>query len=209
MSYEYRPLDAEQKEFRLLTVQGYSISTDPVRCTMSHASLRNAQKPRYEAISYVWGDQTKRSFIIVDGKVLGVPASAEYVLRRMRKEEEDRMLWIDAVCINQDDLEERNHQVALMVDVYSNTSLCLVWLGEAVCSGDRIVRAIQLVLGDARSVCANFRMFFECIGGLYDRQSSMQQWVYTKHGFSVPFSNDDFRSLELLFDCPWFERLWV
>lgn len=125
----YLPLNAERKEIRLLTVHAASAGpTDTLRCTIEHASLLD--HPQYETTSYCWGDKYRRWYIIVESCIFDVPESAHSTLRRMRRPDRDRKLWIDAVCINQKDPGERGHQVALMYDVYRNTTMNLVWLGD-------------------------------------------------------------------------------
>ena len=59
-----------------------------------------------------------------------VPVTAEAALRRMRYVSETRVLWIDSVCINQNNLAERSQQVAIMTEVFQSGSKNLIWLGE-------------------------------------------------------------------------------
>ncbi|KAK1749916.1 heterokaryon incompatibility protein-domain-containing protein [Echria macrotheca] len=82
----------------------------------------------YEAISYVWGSAEKTKSIICNGAQLAITANLENVLRRVRLPDSTRKLWADAICINQDDVSERNQQVGLMDKVYSlarNVLFCL------------------------------------------------------------------------------------
>jgi hypothetical protein len=60
-----------------------------------------------------------------------VTANCEAALRKLRNRDSERILWIDAICINQDKTLERNHQVTLMRDIYSKASRVVVWLGKA------------------------------------------------------------------------------
>jgi hypothetical protein len=85
---------------------------------------------QYETISYVWDDPTLRSPIRLDGEVVNIPQSAERALRRFRWKTSERMVWIDAVCINQADLIERSQQVAIMADIYRGGLRNLVYLGD-------------------------------------------------------------------------------
>ncbi|QIW99707.1 hypothetical protein AMS68_005225 [Peltaster fructicola] len=117
----YRPL--KENEIRLMILHpGSDITCDPV-----HVSL--TALPSYETISYVWGKDTERGTILLDNEHADVPASTRRALKRMQVDE-DRILWIDAVCINQNDDEERSRQVALMATIYSSGTKNLVWLGE-------------------------------------------------------------------------------
>lgn len=110
----YQPLDNESLEIRLLTVYPATDPSEvPVKCSLSHANLGKEPKPEYETISYTWGKSTERKAIIVDDFSLEVPISAERAIRRMRLRDQKRVLWIDAICVNQADTSERNHQVGL------------------------------------------------------------------------------------------------
>lgn len=84
----------------------------------------------YDALSYAWGDPGRVEKIVVNGKWLGVARNLHTGLLRLRHPKEHRRLWIDAICINQNDTNERNHQVGMMQRVYSAASSVIVWLGD-------------------------------------------------------------------------------
>ncbi|KAI1103444.1 HET-domain-containing protein [Jackrogersella minutella] len=114
-------------DFRMLTL--LPSSTDqPLECILEHGDIN--ESPPYEAISYVWGNIQDKSEIICNGKALAITAALDAVLRHFRFPSEKRTLWVDAVCINQDDDEERGRQVSRMKDIYSKASRVLIWLGE-------------------------------------------------------------------------------
>ena len=87
----------------------------------------------YEALSYVWGDPTPVVFVkCVDGAnegALGVGASLAKALIAFRLTEQTRRIWVDALCINQKDVAERQSQVRMMGAVYSKAEHVLCWLG--------------------------------------------------------------------------------
>jgi hypothetical protein len=87
--------------------------------------------PTYEAISYRWGDATKVRLITIGGKKLEITANAFQVISRRASYWDPKLIWIDSVCINQKDLEERSRQVQLMRELYRNASRVIAWLGEA------------------------------------------------------------------------------
>jgi hypothetical protein len=127
----YHPLDAEKKEIRLLTIQPGEWD-DVVRCRLDTVSLD--EKPVYEALSYVWGgsvdEPAERAGIIVDAVGTMVTVNLQRALRRLRDAKSDRVMWVDALCINQGDAAERGHQVGKMNAVFSSCSRCMIWLGE-------------------------------------------------------------------------------
>jgi hypothetical protein len=87
-------------------------------------------QPAFEALSYVWGDPGVTVPIGVDGCELFVTTNLESFLRRLRSVDETRILWADAICIDQTNLAERSSQVNLMADIYRSAKKVLIWLGE-------------------------------------------------------------------------------
>ncbi|CAI6333456.1 unnamed protein product [Periconia digitata] len=85
---------------------------------------------KYAAVSYTWGsghDSIRR--ILLNGSIICVRKNIWNFLSRIADEGERQLLWIDALCIDQQNLFERNHQVAIMGDIYSRASKVLIWLG--------------------------------------------------------------------------------
>ncbi|OCL14918.1 HET-domain-containing protein [Glonium stellatum] len=91
----------------------------------------NETNEPYEALSYCWGSESPSSPILVNESYqISVRANLESALRRLRHKEKSRYLWIDAICINQEDIQEKAHQVARMADIYNEAGQVNVWLGE-------------------------------------------------------------------------------
>lgn len=98
-----------------------------IRCSLHVASL--SERPAYEALSYVWGDENNLIPIQVSGRTIGVTHNLHSALTRLRLGHEDRAVWIDQLCINQDDYGEKSTQVQLMREIYSNCTSGIIWLG--------------------------------------------------------------------------------
>ena len=103
---------------------------------ISLAEVRSQKEEHdYEALSYTWatedGDCKRSSQIRCGGTRIWVTKNCELALRYLRKENSNRVLWVDAICINQKDNKERGHQVGMMRNVYSKATEVLVWLGES------------------------------------------------------------------------------
>jgi hypothetical protein len=96
----------------------------------------NNKKLEYEALSYVWGSPERTREVIVrakwprSNKVLRISKNLSTALRYLRQQDEERILWVDAICINQDDLNERSKEVKMMGSIYKNARRVVVWLGE-------------------------------------------------------------------------------
>lgn len=84
----------------------------------------------YEALSYVWGDPSVTVPIVINGCELLITTNLERFLQRLRRADEMRVLWADAICIDQTNVEERSSQVNLMADIYRSAEKVLIWLGE-------------------------------------------------------------------------------
>ncbi|CZR70286.1 uncharacterized protein PAC_20188 [Phialocephala subalpina] len=104
------------------------ISDEPISCKLRTVSLD--ENIEYDALSYVWGDANDRQVIWVNGLKLHVGRNLATALTFMRADK-IRTMWVDAICINQDDIPERNSQVPLMREIYSKATTTVVWLGAS------------------------------------------------------------------------------
>lgn len=117
--YTYQPLKAPD-EIRLLSLLPHKQDPNkPIECRFQHVRL--VDQPQYEALSYTWGDQQVQHPVTVDttGKEVSVGRNCLSALRCLRRAEEPRLLWIDALCINQADNKEKASQVPIMGDIYT------------------------------------------------------------------------------------------
>ncbi|KAF4925688.1 Heterokaryon incompatibility protein 6, OR allele [Colletotrichum viniferum] len=127
----YQPL--VEDEIRLLTVWPGSFG-DAVRCSLAVTTTTRGYE-EYDAISYTWagdGDIIDKSGrVSIASEDFPVTPNCEAVLRRVRQEWTPRIVWIDAICVNQDDLHERGRQVSLMPQIYSRAREVIIYVGEA------------------------------------------------------------------------------
>jgi len=129
--FPYSPLDQESREIRILVLDP-GTSGSRISFHLKTASFKNERHfLEYEALSYEWGDSTRDKQIFIRDHAIEVRENLWYALDALRLPNEPRFLWIDAICINQNDISERNHQVQQMADIYSQASRVLVWLGTA------------------------------------------------------------------------------
>lgn len=131
MSSPYQPLDLSKREFRVLHLLPASQPSDDIHCRLQHVAFGSEEPtPIYEALSYVWGDPTVTATVTIDYTPIQVTVSLESALRRLRLSDKPRILWVDAICINQYDNGEKTHQVCIMSYLYNSASEVLVWLGD-------------------------------------------------------------------------------
>lgn len=138
----YSILDPSKRQIRLLRVLSDGDTPDSeqgsslVRCELSVHSLNHDNPPSYTALSYVWGPPSTMSgsaddTLVVNGEAIPARENLLLALRAFRRREDTTYLWVDAVCINQDDLEEKMTQIKLMGDIYSLAERTVIWLGPA------------------------------------------------------------------------------
>lgn len=142
-TYKYRSVSRDHPDTHLLTLYPAELYSDEIRIqlTKTRLSLPNSDIAEYEALSYAWGDPTMTyAATVVDsvgededdnwpGGVLPITSNMNTALRCLRHRQKPRVLWIDALCINQSDLKERSHQVQWMDLVYRKARRVIVFLG--------------------------------------------------------------------------------
>jgi Heterokaryon incompatibility protein (HET) len=129
--YQYNPL-AQRGRIRVLDLQPARFHRAGVYITLREISLHDVLSGReyYEALSYVWGNHGRIKKISCSDRTLLVTPNCLQALRYLRNKNTARTLWIDAICINQDNLEEKAYQVAIMGEVYRLAVTVLIWYGE-------------------------------------------------------------------------------
>ncbi|KAJ5659082.1 Heterokaryon incompatibility [Penicillium longicatenatum] len=86
----------------------------------------------YEALSYVWGNDSEKTPIQIDGRTLEITPNLRLALFNLREPNKSRTFWVDAICIRQDCIDERNQQVAFMDEIYRRARRTVVWLSDEV-----------------------------------------------------------------------------
>lgn len=174
--YRYHPLS--KHEIRLLHLHPGETHTR-IHLRLVQVQLRD--RTNYEALSYVWGSSAERTSIVCNeaGDVLSVTKNCKTALRTLRLRAAMRTLWIDAICINQNDVEERNQQIQLMPDIYSMADRVVAFLGEASDDSDL---GMDLVLDDWNSIFRNNRtpvgsLQRKAIDGILERAYFQRVWI--------------------------------
>ncbi|KAK4158680.1 heterokaryon incompatibility protein-domain-containing protein, partial [Cladorrhinum sp. PSN259] len=134
----YTPLAAAQDQFRLLEILPDPDGVNaPLRCKL-HVCALSASIGTYHALSYSWvaDDYNQQQDIVseqprieCDGVEMVISLNLSRALRRLRLADSSRIIWADAICINQSDLGERSQQVARMGDIFRSAHEVIVWLG--------------------------------------------------------------------------------
>lgn len=132
MVYRHLPLEGADS-LRLLRLNPWR-EDDEISWSLIHTTLANCVP--YEALSYAWGSSSLTETLNLDeGGIasddihMAITKNLKEALVALRLTEGPRHLWVDAVCIDQANVKERNHQVAQMGTIYANASRVVVWLG--------------------------------------------------------------------------------
>lgn len=198
--YRYMPLNAG--EIRMVEIEA-GLGSSVIRCAIVHDQLNKYRAhssddrfgTTYEALSYTWGNSTKKESIELFDRCssrsrditgnaqsfrwLHVTSNCAAALRRLRHKSEKRRVWIDAICIDQSNIAERNSQVRLMAQIYRNARRAIVYLGDAsVKESDAISTLIYL--HQSKSLCVSDLLHDERVG-----------------------------AVQHLLARPWFSRIWV
>jgi hypothetical protein len=159
-TYTYAPLDEARKQIRLLHLapkpDRAADCEDPakvtdenrIHCSFSVVSLDDEQE--FEALSYAWGDPKQVVPVWLEGHEIKVTVSLHCALDNLRMTEADgdRVIWADALCINQGDQQERQSQVAQMHYIYSKASQVVAFLGEAWEGCDIVMGYLAMIASD-------------------------------------------------------------
>lgn len=187
-TYRYTPWPANS--IRLLRLQPHSDEHASIQCQLFEYPLVDSGKGThlYEALSYVWGSEEKHRCVSTTEGDIYITENLHAALLRLRDRSLERIIWADAICINQDDFEERIRQVKMMAKIYAGASRVVVWL-EAATKSCPV---------DNEEATADVRRALEAISRAADGQ--------------LKKSSDDEASrlaIHNLLQRSWFERMWV
>lgn len=145
--YQYSPLSSEMSIRLLELYPGHG--NDNLECTLHHTELEKA--PKYETISYAWGNPANKSNVLCDGKIIIVTQNLKEALLRLRLKDRSRVIWADAICINQIDIVEKGSQVRVMKRIYDEATRVCVWLGYTTAQVQPAVELIDEIVNHASS----------------------------------------------------------
>lgn len=168
-------------------------------------AAKESQEP-YEALSYTWGCFRNPAVVQVLGDTdmtpttyLEVTRNLETALRNLRQEHCPRVLWIDAICIDQSNIAERNVQVKRMKDIYRRSYRTIIWLGQAENDSSNALTMLDY-LG---------RQCEGTVSGIIIDSPGAEHMDWYGPGTSLPWTPKTWDSVMVLLNRPWFDRVWV
>lgn len=176
--YRYSSLPPGGDSIRLLRLMPDKDETAPIQCQLFNYSLQESSKGThpYEALSYVWGTPDKTLPIFINNHRFKVTVNLHGALSRLRGRSIERTIWVDAVCINQADEKEKEHQIQSMVKIYGQATRVIVWLGGTEHDSDLAVEEIRAVGKEPSNFWNNERKQ-EAIRTLLERPWFRRIWV--------------------------------
>lgn len=169
---------------------------DPIACKLHTCELDGAH---FEALSYVWGTSSLTERISCDSKSIYITVNLRDALIQARNRFEPRALWVDSICINQEDREEKGLQVALMAEIYKSSSCTVICLGR----------------NDAQTHAVHAAGLLADVNAMMDRVVQDKDFSWKPDSFPEPDSDDPllsdtrWESVAILTGQPWFSRGWV
>ena len=146
-AFKYKAIN-EHDAIRLILLQPAADISARLECSIEHVNLSQYNEDlinHYTALSYVWGDATEKRDIVVDGCSLSITGNLDSALRHIRHTKDIIKIWADAICINQEDIQERGQQVQQMGTIYFIAVHTIIYLGEASAEIDDVLTLLSSV----------------------------------------------------------------
>jgi len=188
MKYVYEPLDKVPGAIRVLALQPAPHLDAPIQGSLEPVTHRTFP---YIAISYVWGNPTITNWISLAGYEHGVGSNVFNVLRSVRSKSRTLFLWIDAICINQENIQERNTQVQNMANIYRNASEVIGWLGNKTLDFDAGFCLLKiLIAGSSHQYLEDkaYETSWDALVRLLDRPYWTRVWILQETAINLRVS---------------------
>jgi hypothetical protein len=138
LHFRHEPLPDSTSHLRLL-----KILRNDIRVVCELTTWHISAAPPYHALSYTWGDEVSPCRITINGRYMVVRSNCAYVLQQAFASDRSVHYWIDAICIDQSSAEEKNHQVALMGQLYKGAAHVLACVGSTADDSDFLFSMID------------------------------------------------------------------
>lgn len=194
----YKPLKTRQT--RLLVLQPAKSTSSELRAELVCSSL--LANPNYEALSYTWGDTSVRKPMTLCKQPFFVLENLDAALRSLRHTRKDRVIWVDALCINQQDLDERRQQVQQIRVIYEQAQQVIIWLGEPGDGGRAGIKRLNFWSSWTIHAWKRNRELGHPIRREF---SSSIGWQTT----SNLMREQEYGEMSEILDRPWWRRVWI
>ena len=159
-SAELNTYDCASSLYKSLPIRGEDVrviklkpgrGSDPISCDLfvrSLKSLKSTSEPQshlllYKALSYVWGEPIFSNPMLCNGHQFSVTSNLCSALQHLRNDVSPVILWVDQICINQTDVDERNRQLRNVGEIFKLAQSVIVWLGVKAQNSDLAMKALE------------------------------------------------------------------
>jgi hypothetical protein len=196
--YDKLALDSAKNQIRLLRISPRLEDDDGIICGNLHVASLHDHLDFY-ALSYAWESSETQEVIQLDGIGFSVARNLYRALFAVRRTYPEITIWIDAICINQTSIPERNSQVQLMRNIYISASQVVVWLGEGSQETDSAIAFFKKAARMKRP------------DTLLDMKPKASQGVPTLPNFiaEVGLPNFEMKNVGTFLGLSWFRRTWI
>jgi hypothetical protein len=180
-------------------------------CSLNSVKLDDPNRPSYTALSYTWGDplgvgremqrERPHEYINCDGSLISITPNLRDALVRLTSTHLNKFLWIDAICINQANHDERSKQVSLMGDIYAEATAVLVWLGEHDTHSKVALPLIHDFQKKLKAMTGN--------SGRVKQYSLDDRGIFEELDLGTPYTTAQWESILTFYGRHWFHRAWV
>lgn len=186
--FRYEPL--QPRHIRVLELESSTHPLGIISCRCIHVPLDDRSQ-KYIAVSYTWGFEQKPCRLLVNGRLLNITQNVHAIFQSKIMAEPSTLIWIDAICINQGDLDEKALQVRFMGEVFSNAERTRVWLGPSSQDSGLAISFIETL----------YSIFLDVEIG------NMERTLY--YAMKYREAGPEWLALAHLLSRPWFTRTWV
>jgi len=165
--------------------------------------------PTYEALSYVWGGTLDQTQITINGKAFSITKRLESALKDLRQPESDRVIWVDAICIDQKNTAEKTKQVLLMALIYQSAVGVVAWLDPGCEIGHLAIETIEELGGSQHDLVEDPRYKLQTFQITAPRM--VPKVMPNAPGLKELAAEDDqkWKSLQWFLTQRWWKRIWI
>jgi hypothetical protein len=189
----YRPLDREKREVRVIHLLNTTPTPETWAFEMRHIPLESEEWKKTTTLSYVWGQYNEEAkHVSIDGMPLRITANLHSAICSIAEHGKlhTSWWWIDAICINQEDIEERGFQVSLMRELYSRAGQTVAYLGSDIDNTSKGLKWIEKL--------EEVRM---------NRLFQQEKWI--EDAANDPDMEDQWKAMDAVFLNEWWLRAWI
>ncbi|KAH8646504.1 heterokaryon incompatibility protein-domain-containing protein [Tricladium varicosporioides] len=191
----------EDEKTRVLILQPGKIEQD---LEFDLVPIKDYKDFKYEALSYAWGDPTLTHPAYCSGMEKKITANLDAALRRLRHSHNARCLWVDAICVDQNNNDEKARQVNMMQEIYENAKQVIIWLGAPLAHDSLAFESLRRLQGSLEKPGNNW---FSIALGWYRGQDE-KFYAGGAHRWALT-AEIEYEHLVNLLCRPWFTRTWV